>query len=204
MKKKIILLSLMLVVVATSAFSQLPSFNLGVKGGVNFATLKSDNFFDEENRLGYQFGLWARFGGVGFYVQPEAYLAGKGGKFDADVNTSGSGVDVSSNNKVSFTTLDVPILLGNKIGFNKLNVRFMAGPVVSFVLDKSVKGNIDQVTNFGSYKDQTWGAQFGAGVDVGSLTVDLRYEAGITNVNKSGQYDQKQNLWHLSLGYKIF
>ncbi|WP_374166051.1 porin family protein [Arcticibacter sp. MXS-1] len=196
--KKFILLSSFFVAFSFATYAQLPSFNLGVKGGVNLASLKSDNFAGEENRLGYQFGLWARVGGAGFYVQPEAYLAGKGGKFNVDQS---SGIETEG--KVRFTTLDVPVLIGNKIGFNKLNVRFMAGPVVSFILD-DVKKDLGQVTNFGGYKNQTWGAQLGAGVDVGSLTVDLRYEAGISNVSKSGQYDQKQNLWHLSLGYKIF
>lgn len=194
--KKIILLSCLFVAISAAAFAQLPSFNLGVKAGLNLATLKSDDFFGEENRLGYQFGLWTRLGGAGFYVQPEAYLAGKGGKFSVD-GTEAEG-------KVRFTTLDVPVLIGNKIGLNKLNFRFMAGPVVSFILDDNFKSNIQNVTNINDYKNQTWGAQIGAGVDVGSLAVDLRYEAGLSNVSKSGQYDQKQNLWHLSLGYKLF
>ena len=197
--RKIILLCCLFVAASATAFGQLPSFNLGIKGGVNLASLKSDNFFGEENRLGYQFGLWSRIGGAGFYIQPEAYVAGKGGKFTVDGD---GGVDAEG--KVRFTTLNVPVLLGNSIGFNKLNVRFMAGPVVSFILDESIKGNLEQVTDFDDYKDQTWGAQFGAGVDVGNLSVDLRYEAGISNVNRSGQYDQKQNLWQVSLGYKIF
>lgn len=199
MRKTILLSCLLLALSAGAAFSQLPSFNLGVKGGINMASIKSDKFFDEENRLGYQFGLWARLGGAGFYVQPEAYLAGKGGKFNVDQSNG-----VSADGKVNFTTLDVPVLLGNKIGFNKLNVRFMAGPIVSFILDDSFKGNAQNITDIDDYKNQTWGAQLGAGVDIGSMTVDLRYEIGITNVSKSGQYDQKQNLWHLSLGYKIF
>ncbi len=194
--RKIILLSCMMLIISAATFAQLPSFNLGIKGGLNLASLKSDRLFGEENRLGYQFGLWARLGGAGFYVQPEAYLAGKGGKFNVDEE---NGTEASG--KVRFTTLDVPVLLGNKIGFDKLNVRFMAGPVISFILDNSTKG---AVANFNDYKNQTWGAQLGAGVDLGSLSVDLRYEAGLSNVDKSGQYDSKQNLWHLSLGYKIF
>ncbi len=197
--KKIILLSCLFVAISFASFAQLPSFNLGVKAGLNLATPKSDDFFGEENRLGYQFGVWARLGGAGFYVQPEAYLAGKGGKFDLSQD---SGVEAEG--KVRFTTLDVPVLIGNKIGFDKLNVRFMAGPVISFILDNSFKSNFQNVTDVDDYKNQTWGAQIGAGVDIGSLAVDLRYEAGLSNVSKSGQYDQKQNLWHLSLGYKLF
>ncbi len=182
------------VLLSSAAFAQLPSFDFGIKGGVNLATLKAD-WADSENRLGYQFGLFTRIGAVGFYVQPEAYLSSKGGELKQESsNISG---------KVNFTTLDIPLLVGNKIGVDKLNIRFMAGPIISFILKEDIKENFQNATNFRGYKDQTFGGQLGAGVDLGNLTVDLRYEKGFTNIDRSGQYDQKQNLWHLSLGYKI-
>lgn len=196
--KKIILFGL-LIAASLSTFAQLPSFNLGLKAGMNLSSLKADKTFGEENRLGYQIGAWARVGGMGFYVQPEAYLASKGGKFNIPLVNN-----VQEEARARFTTLDVPVLLGTKIGTDKMNIRFMAGPMISFVLDKSVKGNVNQVTDFGNYKNQTWAAQLGAGVDLGSLSVDLRYEAGLSNVNNTDQYSQKQRLWHLSVGYKIF
>lgn len=197
--KKLLLLSFLIAISATT-FAQLPSFNLGVKAGMNVSSLKADNVLGEENRLGYQIGAWARVGGMGLYVQPEAYLASKGGKFHIPLISGNSSDDA----KVKFTTLDVPVLVGYKFGTNRLNVRMMAGPMISFVLDKSVKGNFQQVTDISNYKNQTWAAQMGAGVDLGPLSVDLRYEAGLSNTNNSDQYSQKQRLWHLSLGYKIF
>ncbi len=196
MKK--LLLSLTLIAFSVVSFAQLPGFSLGLKTGMNVSSLslKTDKLFDAENRLGYQFGAFARIGGMGFYVQPEAYVASKGGKFHVESNDAEA--------KVRFTTLDVPVLLGTKIGADRLNVRFMAGPMISFVMDKSVKGNIDNLTNFKDYKNQTWSAQIGAGVDIGSLSLDIRYEAGLSNVHNVDTYDQKQRLWHIGLGYKIF
>lgn len=185
-----------LMVLTMTTFAQLPGFNLGVKAGMNVSSLKSSGTFDESNRLGYQLGAFARIGGMGFYVQPEAYVASKGGKFHVSLDGSSS-----SEGNVRFTTLDVPVLLGTKIGADRLNLRFMAGPMISFTLDKSLKGNVDNLKNF---KDQTWSAQVGAGVDLGSLSVDLRYEAGLSKVSNVDTYDQKQRLWHISLGYKIF
>ena len=195
--KKIALAGL-LMLVSLIAFGQ--SFTLGLKTGVNLATLKGD-VGDESNRLGYQAGAWARVGGAGFYVQPEVYLGSKGGEFGS---IQQDGTTYEGSGKVNFTTLDIPVLIGNKFGFDKLNFRIMAGPVISFMLNQSAKENYSVATNFDNYKNQTIGAQGGAGVDLGNLSVDLRYEKGLSNIDKSGQYDQKQNLWHLSLGYKIF
>lgn len=198
--KKVLFVGCLLMALSAGAFAQLPSFDLGLKAGVNIAQLKAD-WADTENRLGYQAGIWARFGATGFYFQPEIYLGSKGGEFgtiDQNGNTyEGSG-------KVNFTTLDIPLLLGNKIGFDQLNVRFMAGPVFSFLLKNNLEENYSMATNFNSYKNQTIGGQIGAGVDLGNVTVDLRYEKGLSNIDKSGKYDQKQNLWHISLGYKLF
>lgn len=194
---KRIALSGLLLLASVTTFAQ---FTLGLKTGINLATLKGD-VGDESNRLGYQAGAWARVGGAGFYVQPEVYLGSKGGEFGS-INQDGTTYE--GEGKVNFTTLDIPVLLGNKFGFDKLNFRIMAGPVISFVLDKSAKENFEVATNFNNYKDQTIGLQTGAGVDLGNISVDLRYEKGLSNINKSGQYDQKQNLWHLSLGYKLF
>ncbi|WP_407430008.1 porin family protein [Arcticibacter sp.] len=196
--KRTLLFGMVLMGLGSSAFAQLPSFNLGLKAGLNFAKLES-NFANDENRLGYQAGAWARVGVAGFYVQPEAYLAGKGGEFKSE--TLGSGIEAEG--KVRFTTLDVPVLLGTKVGLGPVNVRFMAGPVVSFVLDKDLSGN-DVLAAYqrDTYKDQNWGAQVGAGVDISSVAIDLRYEAGLTDVSHNDVL-KKQNLWHLSLGFKI-
>ncbi|WP_069659500.1 porin family protein [Arcticibacter eurypsychrophilus] len=196
--KKSILFGMMLMLAGSATFAQLPTFNLGLKGGINFAKLNTD-FAKEENRLGYQAGAWARVGIAGFIIQPEAYLAGKGGEFKTD-NSSG-GVDATG--KVRFTTLDVPVLLGTKIGLGPLGVRFMAGPVVSFVLDKNLSwDSTNEAFTKDNYKDQNWGAQIGAGVDIANITLDLRYEAGLSNVSNDDSF-KKQNLWQLSLGFKL-
>lgn len=193
-------LTSLLLLGAMAAFAQLPSFNLGIKTGVNLASLKG-NVAEESNRLGYQAGIWTRIGGAGFYVQPEVYLGSKGGEYGS---IQRDGTVYQGKGEVNFTTLDVPVLFGNKFGFDKLNLRLMAGPVISFVLDKEFKDTYAVATDFDNYKDQTLGLQAGAGIDLGNLTFDLRYEKGLSNIDNSGKYDQKQNLWHLSVGYKLF
>ncbi|MDQ0636561.1 hypothetical protein QF042_000126 [Pedobacter sp. W3I1] len=184
------------------ATSKAQTFNLGVKAGVNLAKLNAD-FANEENRLGYQIGAWARIGGASFYVQPEAYIGSKGNKFISFTQDNGN--EVQAEGKVKFTTLDVPVLFGTKFGAKNLNFRVMAGPVISFILDENstFSSAYQQATDFSNYKNQALGAQFGAGVDVGSISVDLRYEAGLSNISKSEKYTQKPNLFQLSLGFKI-
>lgn len=198
--KRTVLLSCLMVFTAITAFAQLPSFNLGLKGGINVSKLNS-NFLNEENRLGYQVGAWARIGGLGLYVQPEAYLGTKGSDFRILQNNN----QVETEGEVKFTTLDVPVLLGTKIGPQNFNIRFMAGPVISFIVDDKTtfQSASAQVTDFNNYKNQTWAAQAGAGIDFGNLSIDARYEAGLSNISRNDQFDQKQNLWHISLGYKI-
>lgn len=198
--KKLILLSCSFIVVSLSSFAQLPSLGFGIKGGMNVAKLKND-FADQQNRLGYHAGFWARVNTPAFFVQPEIYLGSKGSEFEKEVN-----VGSIAKGEVKLTTLDVPVLIGKKFGTNLIGVRVMAGPVVSFVLSENSDFDTayDDVSDISSYKDQAWGGQIGAGVDLSKFSADLRYEVGFSNVSKSSKYDQKQNLWVISLGYRIF
>ena len=81
----------------------------------------------------------------------------------------------------------------------------MAGPVYSYVLDKnqSFSNNVNGAFNdFGNYRKSTLGYQAGAGIDIGHITADFRYEGGLTKINES--YGQRQNLWTISVGFKLF
>jgi len=80
----------------------------------------------------------------------------------------------------------------------------MAGPIYTSVLnrDESVSQNFSAAYNdFGHYRSSTLGYQAGFGVDIGSITADLRYEGNLTDINPD--FGQRQNLWALSIGFKI-
>ena len=192
--KKYLLSAALLIAVSISAQAQ---FSLGVKGGVNFSKISADNV-KESTLAGYQAGLFARIGS-GLYLQPELYLSGTGGKFDSGDNSQ------SFSGKVRFTNLNVPLLLGKSFGGKDLNFRVMAGPIYTYQLDKSeslTANGSGAIADFGNYNKSTLGFQAGAGVDIGSVTADLRYEGGLSKVNSN--YGQRQNLWALSVGFKIF
>ena len=200
--KKLFMAGCLMLITGLSAHAQ--KFSLGIKGGVNYSSLKTkDNLTDENNIMGYQVGVFARAGATGLYFQPELYLGTKGTEYTM-IQTSTETFEQKS--KVKFTTLDLPLLLGTKIWVDKLNLRFMAGPVVSFKIDDETTfpSAYNQVSDFGNYKNQALGIQAGGGVDLGNLTLDLRYEAGLSNISESEKYNQKQNLFHLSLGFKLF
>jgi hypothetical protein len=189
--KKYLLSATLLIAVCISAKAQ---FSLGIKGGVNYSTIDNSNL-KSSSVAGYEVGAFARLGG-GIYLQPELYLSSSGGQFNSSDNTF--------NGNVHFTNLNVPLLLGIKFGPKNLNLRIMGGPIYTSVLSQS--NNFSQNFNaayndFGKYSNSTLGYQAGAGIDIGAITADLRYEGNLTDINPN--YGQRQNLWALSVGFKI-
>ena len=151
--KKFFLFAGLLLTTSIAALAQLPSFTFGIKGGVNYSSLKTkDDLTDQNSIMGYQVGVFSRIGAVGMYFQPELYLGSKGNEFVSIKNTGGTSVEAKG--KVKFTTLDLPLLLGTKIGPNKLNLRFMAGPVVSFIVDENTTFDsaYQGISDFENYK----------------------------------------------------
>jgi len=195
MKK--ILLSAIFICFGVTAFSQvLPSVQFGIKGGANLSKFSTENTFSSDNQAGYYAGVWARFGAAGIHFQPELYISGKNTTLE-DSN--------GFENKVKFTSLDVPLLIGTKIGAAGIGVRLNTGPVVSFILDdKQSFGNATGAIFDGNFKHQAVAWQFGAGLDVGKIGVDLRYEAGLSKIGKSGYDDTKLSLFTLGLALKLF
>lgn len=204
MNKKIILLIALLIFVKTSSvFAQI---TFGIKGGVNFSQLKTD--FESQSvganlqqsldtKTGYVGGVYFRFGKTVF-LQPELIFSAKGGNLNLN----------SQKVHVDYTSLDVPVLIGYKLGPLRIN----AGPVASFKVSNSISDDLKNYSsNIGdSFKNATYGYQAGAGLDIGSLSVDLRYEGSLSDISsvvdlsKSINYSQKSSLWQMTLGYKIF
>ena len=195
--KTIILTSLIFAATISFASAQiLPSFQIGLKAGTNLSSLNStaSETFSGSNRAGYLVGLWTRFGAVGFNFQPELYLTSK----DVDVTSSSGGIT-----RAKFTSIDVPLLFGGKFGAFGIGGRFYTGPVVSFAIDKnqsfdSAAGKVFSL----NYQDQNFAWQFGTGLDIKKISIDLRYEAGITKQTYDGR-QTRISLFNLSLGYSL-
>lgn len=191
-----------LAVLGFSTFSFAQQLKLGVKAGMNFSELKTnDKWFNSDSKAGYQAGLWGRVGISKFHIQPEAYFTSKTAAIHPNLNEAAKG-------DIKFTNIDVPILLGRDFSLGLVNAHLQAGPLFSFVLKEKnpFNGNSSQSINeaLTNYKKNFSSLVFGAGVDVLSFSVDLRYELGLSNISKFDTPKQKLNLWTVSVGYSLF
>ena len=187
-------------------------FSIGIKGGVNLSQLKTDfktqSFGDNlqqslDTKTGYVGGVYVRFGKK-FFIQPEFIFSAKGGS----VNILKGGTTNSSQTvAIEYTNFDIPVLIGFKVGPIRLN----AGPMASFKvsdkgLDEALKSYSSNVSE--SFKNASYGYQAGGGVDLGALSLDLRYEGSLSEVTGNTfnniNFTQKGNLWQLTLGLKLF
>ncbi len=197
--KRILLLSGLLFL-TTAVFSQ---FTIGPKIGLTMSKLPN-NFPEvkEDMKAGYLLGAFVRVGKK-IYIQPEAMFATKGGIIKSEAGTS-------TKTTVNLKTMQIPVLVGYKLlNLKVANLRIMTGPAMSFVIDKEItvsSGNIEETIDDNNIRDAIWSWQLGAGVDVLMFTLDVRYEWGLNNIydpEGGTSYDMKNNLWNISLGWKI-
>lgn len=193
--KRIFLIAAMLGI-ASLTFGQL---TLGPKIGLTMSKLKT-NFENvtEEMKTGFQFGAFARFGKKTF-VQPELMFTKKGGTLVVtDVGKS----------KVDLGTMQVPVMVGYRLlNLEVVSLHIMGGPALSFITNKEITiEEGDEFIKDTNIKDAIWSFQLGAGVDVLMFTLDVRYEWGLNNIydpQGGDAKDMKNNLWNISLGWKI-
>lgn len=195
--KKLILLTATLIICSFS-YAQIPGFNIGPKVGGTFSKFTTDqDQIKEELKSSFHFGAFARIGKK-VYLQPELILMKRSGLLRTDLIAG-------SSNSIKITSIDIPILLGVKvIDLKATNVRVMAGPVASLTINKEISiDNWENTINKDDLRNANWGIQFGAGADLLFLTLDLRYEIGMNDVSKLDGFDLKNNMFIISLGWKI-
>jgi hypothetical protein len=196
MKKIILTLAIFTAAFSFTSAQVLPSFQFGAKAGLNLSSISSSASatLSSSNQAGYLAGFWARFGALGFNFQPEMYITSK----NVDVKSSDG-----SEGKQKFTSIDVPLLFGGKVGAFGIGGRFYTGPVASFAInrDQTFTGAAGNALRL-NYKDQNFAWQVGAGLDIKKISVDLRYEAGLTKQDY-GNGQTKINLFNLSLAYRL-
>lgn len=186
---KILLLIFFLSGISSSVFSQ-AQFSLGIKGGLNFANIDASSLGETyENRTGYNFGAFGLFKFTKIGIQPELLFSQQGTKVKLD------GSDFESN----FSYINIPIVL-KLYTIGGLNLQ--AGPQFGFLSSADWDG--------ADVKDFLKGSDFSLALGVGwdlpfGLTIDARYNLGLSDINDSPAYDEiKNKVWQVSLGYKLF
>jgi len=192
MKKLTILIAIVLI--ALTGKSQ-GFFDAGLKAGINSSKISANvDDYTPQTINNYLFGAFARINLGRIYIQPEAYYNSKGGEYIDKVN-------LSTINSFDLKTIDVPALIGFKIIDQKaFNLRILAGPVFSFVTDKSASSQLTET----AIKDNFFGWQYGAGVDFLFLTLDARMESYSNNLYETPKFDSKNGNFVISLGVKLF
>lgn len=199
MKKTILTLSFLTLVLSTFAIGP---FTIGLKAGINSNKVTATentgvSNFTSPAKSGYDVGVFARFGKK-IYLQPEILYCVINGQ-----STNGSGA--SSSQTFKLNTIQIPVLLGFKIIDLKLaSLRVFTGPAMSYVTTKSISGALD--FNAKDFKNNYWDWQVGAGVDIGMLTLDVRYGLGITKLSDAtttNSYTNKGNVLTMSIGFKF-
>jgi hypothetical protein len=194
MKKIAFLLSAIFITVSVAAQ---PVFDLGVKAGLNNSKITfKPKEFTSESILKSHFGAFARIGWGILYVQPEAYFSAKGAEISSNVQETAS--------QYNFNNIDVPVLVGLKFFDGELfNARLMAGPMFSFIVSDNVDG--EEFLDPQHYKNNYFGFQYGAGVDISRFFLDLRMEHGANNMYyHPGHLNGKNQTFMVTAGFKIF
>lgn len=178
----------------TTTLSAQPVIDIGLKGGINTSkiSVKLDDY-NSDNITKMHFGAFGRIGWNKIYIQPEVYFTKKGGDFSSNVFDMVGSFDYSA--------VDVPLLLGFRvIDAKAFDLHLIAGPVFGFMTKSSLDGNNDFDSAY--FKDRYMGLQYGAGVDVLFLTIDLRMEHSNT-VYDHPDFDGKNTSFMVTVGFKI-
>ena len=196
--KKLLLLTLLIplcICVSAQSFSwgakvNVGSPNLKIKdiqnleinqNGENIARLLDDT----DAVLTYQLGLFTRFMFAGIYVQPEAMFSSSKTEMTFENIINGNGNTNNVVGEMKLNKLDVPVMIGKR--FMKI-LRINAGPVFSYILSQNIsqsgiKYSWNEIN--AEYKNATVGLQYGIGVDIAMINIDLRVEKGFQAISEN-------------------
>ncbi|MBO3117852.1 PorT family protein [Winogradskyella sp. DF17] len=162
--KTIALLTLSLVLFSFACQGQSGS-SFGLKAGLNYGANGdyfesiSSNAQNPDGNIGYHIGLFGKFGNT-IYLRPELVYTATKSEY--------------SRGDFEIKKLDVPLLVGIKI-IGPLSV--FAGPSFQYILDTDFEGiSARDIEN-----DLSMGFNFGIGITLNKIGVDLRYERGFSS-----------------------
>ena len=139
--------------------------SFGIKAGLNYNANGDyfesigDNAKNPDRNIGYHVGLFGKIGDQ-VYFRPELIYTATKSSYDSD--------------DFSMTKIDAPLLIGAKV-IGPVNV--FAGPSLQYILNTEFEGiDINEVKD-----DFSIGLNFGIGLNLNKIGIDLRYERGFSN-----------------------
>ncbi|MBS4058112.1 MAG: PorT family protein [Bacteroidetes bacterium] len=209
MKKTILLFAMLLSVISLSA-----QFSFGPKIGYTTSKLSADQSdITSDLKNSFLYGAFVRLGSK-VYLQPEINWYTSGSVFKSP--SLGGGLSPIEQ-EINLKNIQIPLYIGFKLADLKLmNIRAQAGPTATIIVDKTIDsksgGGFIAPIKEADISDLNWGFQFGAGIDVLMLTLDIQYYVGITKMIKEVEvpgitnpvkFDSRSQGFMVTLGWKI-
>ncbi len=211
MKKLMIIFALLFAFQTTQA-----QIKFGLRGGMNFSSLPEQTYDIEspqfgnaeiktlsDNYTGFHIGVMSQINLLAVFIQPELLFVSTGNEMQlVDPDTEEEGFFTQR-----FSKIDIPVLVGTKLG----PVRLGVGPVASIVLS-SDSDLADRSTYSGEslnekFNSATYGFQVGAGINLGNIALDLKYEGSLSNLSdgltlgdNTFNFDTRPRQFILSIG----
>lgn len=179
------------------AGAQAGSVDAGIKGGVNFATITTENAttLDFTYLRGWTGGVF-----VGRDFTDRVGLQVEGLYSQRGTKARVSGIDLEAR----LDYIDVPVLA--RFGGSRANgsrVHVLTGPTLSLKVDSSAKVGSMALDIGDNAKSVDVGWTVGAGVEVHRFVADARYTFGLVNVDKSGDDTVKNRTISLMVGFRL-
>jgi hypothetical protein len=160
---------------------------IGVKAGLNIATLNISDEDNEESRAGLVLGvtfmkpLRDRVG-----LQVEALYSQKGAKFSED----------GFEDTIKLDYIEIPVLANFTAGSNdRMSFHVLAGPSFAFNTKAEIRSEFDGEEETVDIGDDVKGADvgfiIGAAVQSGQLIFDARYNFGLMNILDDEEDDEE-------------
>jgi opacity protein-like surface antigen len=174
-------------------------------GGTDSEVFENETGFDKSSRTGFALGAFAEWQiNNTWAVEPQLLYIQKGAKYKG--NPAGG---TSGEATIKLDYVQIPVLL--KAEYAKEGVSVVPGvffgPAIGFKVGCSfgveADGQSDSVKcddAGASVQDTDFSLVFGAGVELDRLSLQVRYDLGLTNIDRDGAEVHNQG-WLISLGY---
>jgi hypothetical protein len=206
----------LLVAALVPASASAQSFEAGVKGGINVASISWSNSDPKpviSSRNGGIIGGYVAKDGKKMGLAVEVLYSQKGAHLDFSGSNGTTGVINTADVKLDY--VEIPVLGRFNIAKDKTLIHIYAGPVFAF----SVKDEVTETfrlanqttpatvtTEDAGAKSSDIGIAIGAQVDVHKFLVDVRYNWGLQNVNDSsdaGEPKIKNKCFSAMFGFRF-
>lgn len=212
--KKTILFSLTIILILIS--SQLHALGFGIKGGLNFSSLPSATELTlpdganlealPDSYTGFHVGVVGHLSLLNIFLQPEILYTQTGQEMRVSPEIMlGQDPEFFTH---KYSHLTVPVIAGLKFG----PLQIGAGPVASFMLDNKLgTSELAEGVDF-DYNKASFGFQAMAGIKLGNLLLDLKYEGSLSKIgdgisvgaDTDLSFDTRPRQFIISVGFLIF